>query len=372
MGAGLLLVLVSAAVFVYIQQPNNSSPSLEAAMRQADELLGEGKAPEAAARLKSVLSTHPEGQMEIRERLGAIYLDAGLARQAAPLLDQAIRQGGSDDSIRRLIRAKLALDDDQAALKIIKIKQDTWNGPEMDLWRRIIQAKAESDPQKSRAAFQELTQSAPDDREPWRRLARIETDQRLSREADETLTRALQRFPGDLRFLSMAGEAAFSVRDFARSAALFDRLVALELRWLNGSAPHVVELARAMLYLGEGAKANEVLDAFLSTQPNHAGALFYRALGAYRDNDYKTAYGLASQVATRVPSWTDSGLLAGAAALELGEIKSARVYLAPFARYQPEQHLGRRLLDAAQELSASQLGEALPAELQKQLEEVLQ
>lgn len=118
MGAGVLLILVGAAVFVYIQQSNNSSPSLEAAMRQADELLGAGQAPEAAARLKSVLANNPEGQMEIRERLGALYLDAGLARQAAPLLDQAIRQGGSDDSIRRLIRAKLALDDDQAALRL--------------------------------------------------------------------------------------------------------------------------------------------------------------------------------------------------------------------------------------------------------------
>jgi len=360
-------VLALAALLAF---QHNTPPPVETVLRQAEALRGQGQAPEAAKLLTSALSTDPQAQRELRERLGVLYQEAGLAQEAAAHLERAMRLGSDGETIRRLIRARLGSDEDKEALKLIKMMQDTWNDDaEMRQWQRMIQARAEDDKQKAEAAYLELLEATPENREAWRRLVRVEFDLGQWQDASEKLATALERFPDDMVFLRMAGYAAYVRRDFAHSAALLERLVALEHRWFNGAAPHAVDLAKAILYQGDYAKANTLLDDFLLAAPNHADALFFRSLGALRVDDYKTAYAHASQLALQYPAWKDCSLLAGAAALGLGERRTARGYLAIF-KDSPSEHPGKRLWLAASQESG-QGGQADAEDLHKLFQTVL-
>ncbi|BBL73042.1 tetratricopeptide repeat protein [Methylomagnum ishizawai] len=370
---GFFLVLTAIVVAtVLLNSGQEEATPVASILNQADALWRPEQAPKAVALLKAARATHPGTEAEIDSRLGMIYQKAGLTAEALPYLDRSVRLGADmgvkANALRRLIRAQLGVDNYDAAQKLVKTLPP--DDPEVERWRLIMRTAQQDDPAQALAVFRELAAATPSERESQRRLGRAELDQQRWAEAAQTLALALERFPDDMEFLGLAGDAAYRDRDYGRSKAWFERLVDLERQWSGGKAAHTVELARAQIALDQRAPANALLDAFLAQQPDHAEALFYRALSAFRDGDYQTAYDHISLVAPAHPSWTDCNLLAGAAALALDRVESARTHLALFANPAgPET--GKHLLRIAQAGPEERAGTLASGELKHLFDNLL-
>lgn len=342
---GIVSLLLATAALMFFWDSSTSEQPADAMMRQADALHEAGQAKQAIALLNTVLTTNPEAQREIYRRIGAIHQSTGRPQEAIPYLEKAIRLGSDEETVKRLVHAQVAIDQDAKALALIDGMAGGKDDPEMRILRQIVTATQPNDPEATRKNYQALLKDAPGNRDLWRRLGRLEMEAGHWSEVSSMMGEALALFPDDLAFLRMDGEAAYLGHDYARSAEIFGR--AVKLHPGNGPSPDSVGLARAMIQLGKRDKANELLDAFLAAKPNHVNGLFFRALSAFRDGDYKTAYRHSAYLSSLYPHKNEYKLLAGAAELGLGDVKSAQAYLTVFAHYEPGQYVGRRLLDAA-------------------------
>ena len=301
--------------------------------------------------LPSCFQHPPEGSRGLSQRVDNLqttqYSGGGTRNEEAFSLSRAVRLGAGGETKLRLAMVLLSLNRDDEAEKLVASMDDMEPTPRLRFLRRLVDAARLGNSPQALDIYQALIREDPGQREPWRRLARFESVAGRQRKLLETTTLALQRFPDDPEFLRMEGQAAYLIGDFERSMHAFARLVELERRQGQANPPHQVDLARALLYLGDYEKANAMLDAFLAAHPNHIGALFFRALGAFRQEDYRKAYRLAAFVSVGYPKWYENRLLAGAAALGCGDVASARIYLSRFPDGRPEQEMGRRLLLAA-------------------------
>ena len=101
-----LLALAMAMVLAFLNL--RWFESAEDILLNADALQASGQTRSAIALLDGGLSGHPEASRQIHERLGGILQGTGQTAKSAHHLDVAMRLGGGEAVIKRLIRARIS------------------------------------------------------------------------------------------------------------------------------------------------------------------------------------------------------------------------------------------------------------------------
>lgn len=102
--------------------------------------------------------------------------------------------------------------------------------------------------------------------------------------------------------------------------------------------PPEVGMARAQIFLGEVTSANQKLQQYLKRRPNDVWASYYRAMGAFIEEDYLLAERLAQSVMVSAPQYPPVFLLLGASRFALDDFDQADKALALFLSKHGEHH----------------------------------
>ena len=144
--------------------------------------------------------------------------------------------------------------------------------------------------------------------------------------------------------MQLQGDLAFAVHDYAVAEGAYRSIVAVQ-PW-NSVARS--DTARAQIATNKLKEAIVTLDALRKVTPKDP-MNYLRALAAYRQNDFATAYGYVQNALAVAQDFAPAQLIAGSAAYALGQYEQAGAYyLAQYVHKNPGDGPARKLLAALQ------------------------
>ncbi len=229
-------------------------------------------APSVVAALQAAVQARPDDARP-RRLLGLTLLAAGLPRAAVVKLRRA---GDPSDLTLALLRAARpeevldlpALRDPQPGNAALLIAR----GRAFEMLRRYDDAAA---------ALRQASAADPADPNPVARLGLLLLWQGDREGALRALRTATALDPQARATLRLSAEYAYATRDFAASAAAYDRLIALGAPERYDPIPPSLGKARALLYQGDLQRAATVLDQTRLPRDDPPVG-YYRALLAFR------------------------------------------------------------------------------------------
>jgi tetratricopeptide (TPR) repeat protein len=156
--------------------------------------------------------------------------------------------------------------------------------------------------------------------------------------------------------LQLAAELDFATADYAGSAKLYGQLADRGGGGVTDPLPPLLGRARALIYQGDVAGAQQALDA-AGRDPK---VQFFRALLEARQGHFAKAGELAEGLDSRLSGFPPLDLLLGTTMLATGYPETATRRLRHYHAMMPDDHAAEVLLDAAETRAAHHGGDTPP------------
>jgi tetratricopeptide (TPR) repeat protein len=320
----------------------------------SDPATGEPEARSDASALRSATDAlHDASSAEphdaaLHRLLGEYLLASGLNRAAVTELQAAASQG--EDMTLLAVPLAFALLRSDRLEELIALPTPPSLPPHQLAMLRGVQARAlEAMNRYPDAAtmLQQALAAEPNDLDAVVRLGLLNLWHGDRSLAAQWLEQATRIDPASVATLRLRGEYAYATRDFAGSAAAYDKLVAMGAPE-RLDPPPILGLARAQIYQGDLHAAEATL-AHPALPGNDPMLGYYRALLAYRSGAFQRASELAEPLIGPLNDYPAVHLLLGAAMLASGYPATARHYLAHYVAVVPDNRVAPVLLAEADE-----------------------
>lgn len=327
-------------------------------LASAKEYLAKKDDKAAVIQLKNVLQDKPDSA-EARFLLGRALLQGGDAKAAAIELQKALDlKYPAEQAVPLLAQALVAAYDHRAVLA--KFADASLPQPQANADLKVAVATAHAgkgERDKARAALQAALRAVPGHAAALVLEARLDAAAGKPDQALATLDRVLAAEPADVPALQLKGDLLLYGRSDAAAAVAVYR-EALKSDPLNLNAH--IGVMEALLMQHDTAAIKAQFDALRKTLPEQAPTLYYDALLAYLDKDYKRAGELVQKVLRGAPNNARTLQLAGAIEMENQTLVQAQDHLTKALQLAPELPGARRLL-AQSYLRSRQPDKALAA-----------
>lgn len=311
---------------------------------RASESASAGDAQSAVVDLKAALQKKPDFAAA-RVLLGAQMLELGDPEAAAKELQAAIKLGARPaDLLQLLVRAELDRGNPAAALRMLAARPD--RAFDADLWNFRGEAlTATQDTQGALRAFGQALRLDARSADAHLGLARIAWAAGNLGEADREFARAATLGPANHRVWLAKGEFHLARRQFPPALAAFrtaDKLAKGMNRW-----PAQVGVARTLLFSGDVAGAQKVVDEIIQEKPSLPMGRYVSALVAYQKHDRTKASAELDRVLARVPGHVPSISLQGAIYMDQQRWVDAKEALVRVVALTPKDVSARKMLATA-------------------------
>jgi putative PEP-CTERM system TPR-repeat lipoprotein len=326
--------------------------ALSACGKSADEYISraqarrdKGEIPAAVIELKNALQKEPKN-LTARVMLGQTYLDLSDPVNAEADLLRA-RADGADAAVlaKPLAQAELELGKLDKALSESEFPPNA--SPALKASLDSIRGMAYATQGKSTAAddaFAAGLKEDPHSADLLVALVRYAVARHDVPATHERLAQALNEAPKDIRVVALKGTVAFADGDFGQAEEAFTQVTKTQ-PWNLGAR---TDLAQAQIAAGKLKEADANLAIVLKASPKAARPNYFRALDAYRAQDYATASTSIQNVLSVSKDNATALLLAGAISYALNQFEQANSYLSYYVARVPNDVRGLQLLGAVQ------------------------
>ena len=286
----------------------------------------------AVIQLKNVLQ-QDNGQRDARQLLGEIYLEQGDAASAEKELRRALAMTskGEADHLRALVGRAMLM---QAQFDKL-LSDPELSGPFAD---SAEAAALRGDallglrqPDKARTHYHKALANKPNHPDALLGLARIADHDKLPREADQLLQRALSANPGHIAGLRLRGDRLLAAGDAKAALASYRQILALRPK----DAQAHTDISAIHSDLGQFAEARAAIKAARASSGNTLAVIFAEAMLAFRERRLPDALVAAQQLLRAAPEHPPSMLLAASIESAMGANEQAEQHLQSFLAAQP-------------------------------------
>ena len=296
------------------------------------------------AALKGAVATAPK-HGEARLRLGAAYLEANAAEDAAKEFQRAEQNG--------IERFRLVAPLGEAWLRLAEYERllGTFHpdDPMLADDRPLVYAlrgralAGIGDIAGSRAAFWHALRADPANVAALVGLARLAIDSGDLATAEARLTAAAAHTPGSPRVLALQAELEQGLSNYGKAMTAYRALLQIE----PGNMSARLGLALVEILGGNLERAIAEIEPRLAQLPADPNANYLRGLAAYLLRDYPTAARHADVALVGAPGHLPTKLLRGATAAAARDPETAVLYLDDVVAADPRHRTARRLLGQA-------------------------